>query len=68
MLLVEKRNGFGWLGWGPGEEEGVDIGEVRVGNGFRGIGRHLCARPSDIGDERGERNLNGADAGSGGLH
>ena len=65
--MVQKRDRFDWLGLRPGEEEDVDIGQVRVGSGFGGIGRHLCARPSDIGDERRERNLNGADAGSLGL-
>lgn len=65
--MVEKRDSLGWLGFRPGEEESVNIGEVGVGNGFGGIGRHLCAGLSNIGNEWRERNLNGADAGSGGL-
>ena len=60
--MVEKMDRFSWLGLGPGEEESVDIGEVGVGNGFGGIGRHLCAGLSDIGDEWRERNLNRANA------
>ena len=65
--MVEERDRFGWLGLGPGEEVSVDIGEVGVGNGFGGIGRHLRTGLANIRDEWREWNLNRADARRSGL-
>jgi len=49
------------------EEKGIDIGEVHIGNGLGGIGRHLRSGLTNVGDEWRERDLNRADAGAGGL-
>ena len=49
------------------KEKGVDVGEVRIGNGFGGIGRHLRSGLTNVGDEWRERDLNRTDAGAAGL-
>jgi hypothetical protein len=41
VALAEERSGCESQAWAAGEEEGVDVGELRIGDGFAGIRRHL---------------------------
>src|ERR1039458_2762570 len=54
-LLIQQRDVYRGTRWRKRAEIRVDVGQILIGDDFRGVWRHLAARLADVTEDRRER-------------